>query len=568
MVASCEGDRSSGGGGPDQPYPRKPGKDDVYTVSVGGITNKGFKDEDGNDIQKPPMPMVSGTEEEQIPKGKFKMSTREKWRILKNIGSLSLAFMVQFTAFQGTANLQSSINAREGLGTVSLSAIYAALVLSCIFVPTLVIKRLTVKWTLCASMLCYLPYIGFQMYPRFYTLVPAGILVGIGAAPMWAAKATYLTQVGAVYAKLTDQAVDAIIVRFFGFFFLAWQTAELWGNLISSLVLSSGGHGGGHHVNSSLQNIEETRLKSCGSNFCVIGGKGLDNLERPPDSEIYHISAIYLACIIVATIMIAIMVDPLSRYGEKQRKNEGKEMGGLELLSATAYQLKKPYQQLLIPITIWIGMEQAFIGADFTQAYISCALGVSSVGYVMICFGVVNAICSLLFGTLMKFIGRSPLMALGFVVHCCLIWILVVWRPHPNNPKIFFTISGLWGVGDAVWQTQVNGLYGTLFRRNKEAAFSNFRLWESVGFVIAYAYSTHLCARMKLYVMGVVLVTGFCGYIIVEVRHMMKARRQKELAEDPKAAAIAAAEAAANHAVEETDDERDDIDDEIIVTHL
>ncbi|KAI5700765.1 hypothetical protein M8J76_012247 [Diaphorina citri] len=568
MVASCDGDRPSGGGPDQPPYLRKPSKDDtVYTVSVvSGISNKGFKDEDGNDLQKPPMPMVSGTEEEQIPRGKFKMSTKEKWRILKNIGSLSLAFMVQFTAFQGTANLQSSINAKEGLGTVSLSAIYAALVLSCIFVPTFVIKRLTVKWTLCVSMMCYLPYIGFQFYPRFYTLVPAGILVGIGAAPMWAAKATYLTQVGAVYAKLTDQAVDAIIVRFFGFFFLAWQTAELWGNLISSLVLSSGAHGGGHHVNSSANNVEETRLRSCGSNFCVIGGKGLDNLERPPDSEIYHITGIYLSCIVVATIMIALMVDPL--YGEKQRKTEGKEMGGLELLSATAYQLKKPYQQLLIPITIWIGMEQAFIGADFTQAYISCALGVSSVGYVMICFGVVNAICSLLFGTLMKFIGRSPLMALGFIVHCCLIWILVVWRPHPNNPKIFFTISGLWGVGDAVWQTQVNGLYGTLFRRNKEAAFSNFRLWESVGFVIAYAYSTHLCARMKLYVMGVVLVTGFCGYVIVEVRHMMKARRQKRLAEDPKAAAIAAAEAKAAQVVEETDDERDDIDDEIIVTHL
>lgn len=66
-------------------------------------------------------------------------------------------------------------------------------------------------------------------------MVPAGILVGLGAAPMWASKATYLTQVGQVYAKITEQAVDAIIVRFFGFFFLAWQTAELWGNLISSL---------------------------------------------------------------------------------------------------------------------------------------------------------------------------------------------------------------------------------------------------------------------------------------------------------------------------------------------
>lgn len=66
-------------------------------------------------------------------------------------------------------------------------------------------------------------------------MIPCGIIVGIGAAPMWASKATYLTQVAGVYAKLTDQAVDAIIVRLFGFFFLAWQSAEVWGNLISSL---------------------------------------------------------------------------------------------------------------------------------------------------------------------------------------------------------------------------------------------------------------------------------------------------------------------------------------------
>lgn len=57
----------------------------------------------------------------------------------------------------------------------------------------------------------------------------------------------------------------------------------------------------------------------------------------------------------------------LFRYGEKQRKVDSQELSGIQLLSATAYQLKKPYQQLLIPITIWIGMEQAFIGADFTQ---------------------------------------------------------------------------------------------------------------------------------------------------------------------------------------------------------
>lgn len=66
------------------------------------------------------------------------------------------------------------------------------------------------------------------------------------------------------------------------------------------------------------------------------------------------------------------------------------------------------------------------------------------------------------------------------------------------------------------------GLYGTLFRRNKEAAFSNYRLWESAGFVVAYAYSTHLCARMKLKVMFTVLVIGVIGYIIVEILHKRK----------------------------------------------
>lgn len=66
----------------------------------------------------------------------------------------------------------------------------------------------------------------------------------------------------------------------------------------------------------------------------------------------------------------------LFRYGEKQRRNSGAaELTGIQLLSATFVQLKKPYQQLLIPITIYIGVEQAFISADFTQSYVSCALG-------------------------------------------------------------------------------------------------------------------------------------------------------------------------------------------------
>ncbi|XP_058063122.1 UNC93-like protein [Anopheles bellator] len=502
---------------------------------------------------------------------KVQLRKGEKWRILKNIITVSFAFMVQFTAFQGTANLQSSINAKDGLGTVSLSAIYAALVVSCIFLPTLVIRKLTVKWTLCVSMLCYAPYIASQFYPQFYTLVPAGILLGLGAAPMWASQATYLTQLGQVYAKLTDQPVEAIIVRFFGFFFLAWQTAELWGNLISSLVLSSGAHGGGggaatfdDGVNGSVIATHDNSLHYCGANFCVVETSDNSNLQRPPDSEIYEISAIYLSCIVGAVIIIAVFLDPLSRYGERRRGSiSATEISGMQLLSATFKQLKKANQQLLILITVFIGMEQAFIGADFTQAYVSCALGIHQIGYVMICFGVVNAICSIIFGSAMKYVGRIVIIILGAIVHGGCIIYLLYWRPHPDHQLVFFILSGLWGIGDAVWQTQINGLYGALFRRNKEAAFSNYRLWESVGFVIAYAYSTQLCARMKLYLLFGVLVCGMLGYTIVEVRQQKKEKRMKQLEEIPKQQ-----QTDADRKAIEEDDEKDELEEDIVVTHL
>lgn len=80
----------------------------------------------------------------------------------------------------------------------------------------------------------------------------------------------------------------------------------------------------------------------------------------------------------------------------------------------------------------------------------------------MICFGVVNALCSLLFGSAMKYIGRFPILVMGAALHLGLIVWLLIWRPSAESPTTFFIISGLWGVGDAVWQTQVNGELHTI----------------------------------------------------------------------------------------------------------
>lgn len=43
------------------------------------------------------------------------------------------------------------------------------------------------------------------------------------------------------------------------------------------------------------------------------------------------------------------------------------------------------------------------------------------------------------------------------MTHLSCIIALLLWKPHPHQLAVFFVFSGLWGVADAVWQTQNNG---------------------------------------------------------------------------------------------------------------
>lgn len=39
---------------------------------------------------------------------------------------------------------------------------------------------------------------------------------------------------------------------------------------------------------------------------------------------------------------------------------------------------------------------------------------------------------------------------------CCII-ALLFWRPDPHQLPVFFVFPALWGMADAIWQTQTNG---------------------------------------------------------------------------------------------------------------
>ncbi|KAA0708343.1 Protein unc-93 -like protein A [Triplophysa tibetana] len=175
---------------------------------------------------------------------------------------------------------------------------------------------------------------------------------------------------------------------------------------------------------------------------------------------------------LLAIIFVAVFLDNIDRdLAREFRQNKGNKSFCSTFL-ATFTLLKDPKLLMLIPLTMYSGFEQSFLASEYTKNYVTCALGIHYVGFVMICFGAANSLCSFAFGRLAAYTGRIALFCLA--------------------------------------------LYGILFAEHKEAAFANYRMWESLGFVIAFAYSTYICLSTKIYIVLAVLALTMVTYLYVE----------------------------------------------------
>nr|XP_004651134.2 protein unc-93 homolog A isoform X1 [Jaculus jaculus] len=429
-------------------------------------------------------------------------------RSLRNVLVVSCGFLLLFTAYTGLQNLQSSLYSEHGLGVATLSSLYGAVVLSSMFLPPILIKSGGCKWTIVGSMCCYVAFSLGNFHASWYTLIPTSILLGLGAAPLWSAQCTYLTMVGQAHARRAGRPSPDVVNQYFGIFFLIVQSSGVWGNLISSLVFGQ---------TPRQEAVPEEQLMSCGANDCLMATVVTNSTQRPSEQLIYTLLGIYTGSGILAILLVALFLEPIE---DSKQKSDGEPESISESFSSTLLSTFRLFKDkrlcLLILLPLYSGLQQGFLSGEYTRSYVTCALGIQFVGYAMICFSGAASLCSLLYGKISRYTGRAVLYTLGAATHLSCITAFLLWRPHLAQMAIFFLLSGLWGVADAVWQTQNNALYGILFEKKKEAAFANYRLGEALGFVIAFGYSTLLCVRIKLYILMAVLSLAMLAYGIVE----------------------------------------------------
>lgn len=268
----------------------------------------------------------------------------------RNVLVLSGAFTAIFTAYLAIQNLQSSLNQEAGLGIISLSCMYACIILSGVLAPA-IINLFGEKRILVVSFIGHVIYTGTNFYPTFTTLIPSSVLLGLTAGPMWTSQSVYLSEMAYSYTLNYGKDGHAILSKFNGIFFAMYETTQITGNLISSLVLQQGTY------NSSAEN---GTIKYCGKDDCPMQVNATQ-IEEPDRHVVYILLGIFLACDLLGVLLTVFFLPPLKKSSQKQTTSL------VRSLTSCGKALIDVNLAMLVPLIMFMAMEQAILWTDYTK---------------------------------------------------------------------------------------------------------------------------------------------------------------------------------------------------------
>ncbi|KAK1264864.1 UNC93-like protein 3 [Acorus gramineus] len=145
------------------------------------------------------------------------------------------------------------------------------------------------------------------------------------------------------------------------------------------------------------------------------------------------------------------------------------------------------------------------------------ALGVSGVGGAMAIFGASDAICSLAAGRWTSGLSSITLILSGgaLLQILVLVWLLLRYSLSSGvlGPAYPLLVAVIWGIGDGVFNTQLNALLGILFKNDTEAAFAQLKVWQSAAISVVFFLSPHISFQAMLVVMVAALCVSVSGFL-------------------------------------------------------
>uniref|UniRef100_A0A2N9J236 UNC93-like protein 3 n=1 Tax=Fagus sylvatica TaxID=28930 RepID=A0A2N9J236_FAGSY len=177
---------------------------------------------------------------------------------------------------------------------------------------------------------------------------------------------------------------------------------------------------------------------------------------------------------------------------------------------------------LVIPLIAYSGLQQAFVWAEFTKDVVTPALGESGVGGAMAVYGAFDAICSLAAGRLTSGPTSITLIVSGgaFIQAIVFLWLLLEYRLTSGVLGIVYPLlmAAILGIGDGVFNTQLNALLGILFKHDPEGAFAQLKVWQSASIAVVFFLSSYISLKAMLLIMLAALCLSYAGFLFLTLK--------------------------------------------------
>lgn len=82
-------------------------------------------------------------------------------------------------------------------------------------------------------------------------------------------------------------------------------------------------------------------------------------------TQVYTVCGIYTGCAVVAVIIIVVLLDKIKL--DKDNHDQYGKFSFDTLIATFSHWWRSPYQKLLMVLTFYSGVEQGFVGGDYTK---------------------------------------------------------------------------------------------------------------------------------------------------------------------------------------------------------
>eukprot|EP01105_Mastigella_eilhardi_P009454 TRINITY_DN222_c1_g1_i6.p1 TRINITY_DN222_c1_g1~~TRINITY_DN222_c1_g1_i6.p1 ORF type:complete len:402 (-),score=90.34 TRINITY_DN222_c1_g1_i6:40-1245(-) len=361
-----------------------------------------------------------------------------------------------------------------------------------------------------------------NLYPRYYTLIPCSALLGFFASVLWTGQGTYVTFASQAYSKQRQKDPQSALGFFNGTFFGIFQTSTVIGYLLSSLILGS-------------TTGKTTTLFVVYAIICATGVAGVLLLppERPLPTEEPQPQAdlLYGGDIEEDTATEEKDIPLTEDTGEPPRQKEAVTGAADEAtwkriwdgMMTTGRIMRDRKMALLLPLMLYDGLSRGFTTADFTGSIITPCLGVNSVGLVMAVYAATNAIFCAAFGKIGDVIGMRVIVFVGVLLHAIFFIFFIVWTEVFGLQSlgewpmrlVIWPLGSVLGAGDALLYSVFSAtMMGTF--NGKVAAFSTFKFWTSLGYVVAFVWGSYVSLTLKCALVLACLVVSAHAVLVLD----------------------------------------------------